>query len=113
MHGPGERPGENAPSNGDQDQHAPATSGGETTVNGEHRSDPRNGGEYENPAVKKTASEGHRGPCAKQDNEKNSKAYPGINTEIKAGVAKRQGGAGERTKHQPKRCGSAPHGVRT
>jgi hypothetical protein len=56
--------------------------------------------------VEKSADERDPGPRTEKDDEENADANPGINAEIKAGVGKRQSGAGKRGKNVAESIGS-------
>src|SRR6266849_10567089 len=83
---PSEKTSEDSPDHGDQKQDAPAARYGEAAVNGEDCCDPRHRSQDEKERVKETTPKRDERARAEDGQEENSKANPGINAEISAGV---------------------------
>src|SRR5271157_3075031 len=110
---PSDRAVRSGPNRGNQQQDAPSTSTRESPMHGERLRDPRDGRQHKTDAVQKSAGVCHAWSRAKEHDQQNSHAYPGIDAEIKARVGKRESRAGNRGDKQPQPCGTFTSGMRT
>src|ERR1700674_1365518 len=97
IHDPAKTPDENAPSGGDEKQHAPATGSRETSMHRKNSGNPGNGSKHKQQSMKKTATKRHPRARSKKNNEKDANANPRIDAEMRPDEGERQCRTGDAT----------------